>query len=210
MPNRLKRLVFLSSLAVALLASAGTADATTATVTGGPTLSGTATSSLYWKLHNSGKTQSCTGATMSATLAASSSGTIPPGIVTSSNLQMSMTGCTIVGGLGITVSCDNTARLRMTRLTSGGSTPAAITGIVCHIFLTTQTACAMTVTGSMGVTYRNAPGTLNTDVNHQSLSSAGTCSFGPIGPDSSVRFSGPTSGDLQYNVSPTNLAINVS
>jgi hypothetical protein len=189
-----------------------TAQATTATITGGPSVSGTATSSTLLKLHNSGKTLSCTGSTANGTVAASTTGILALRVGT---ITHAFTGCNVVGGLGITVSCQPAA-INVNATTVGVSTRGSFSGINCKWFLTTQTACRFTLAGSMGVTFVNSPATITTDTTHQSLvmrdstnGAGGACAF-PLANDTSARFTGPTGGDLLYNMSPTNLNINVT
>jgi hypothetical protein len=196
-----------------MLLSVVTAQATTATITGGPSLNGTATTSTLFKLHNAGKSQSCTGSTANGTVAASTTGILPLRVGT---LTMAFTGCNVVGGLNITVSC-LPAALNVNATTVGSSTRGSISGISCKFYLTTQTACRFTLAGSMGVTFANSPAaTMTTDTNHQSLvmrdstnGTGGTCSM-PFANDTSVRFVNSSNGDLIYNVAPTNLNINVT
>jgi hypothetical protein len=212
---KLRVTVALTVIAVGgMLLSGASAQAATATITGGPALSGSATTATLFKLNTAGKTQSCTGSTANGTVAASTIGSFPPGFRVGT-LTMAFTGCTVVGGLGISVSC-LPAALNVNAATVGGSTRGSITGINCKLFLTTQTACRYTLTGSMGVTFRNGPATITTDTNHQSLAmidstngAGGTCAF-PFANDPSVRFLNASNGDLQYNVSPTNLNISVT
>jgi hypothetical protein len=196
-----------------MLLSAVTAQATTATITGGPSLSGTAATSTVLKLHNSGKTLSCTGSTANGTVAASTTGILPLRVGT---ITQAFTGCNVVGGLGITVSCQP-APINVNATTVGVSTRGSFSGINCKWFLTTQTACRFTLAGSMGVTFANSPATtMTTDTNHQSLvmrdstnGAGGACAF-PLANDTSARFVNSANGDLIYNVSPTNLNINVT
>ncbi|MCW3024514.1 MAG: hypothetical protein JWR30_3836 [Conexibacter sp.] len=189
------------------------AGAATATVANGPNVTGTATSSTLLKLHNSGKTLSCTGSTATGTVAASSSGSVPPGFRIGT-LTPAFTGCNIVGGLGITVKCQPAA-LNVNALTASGSTKGSISSVSCHIFVTSQTACRITVTGSIGATHANSPSLTTTDTNHQSLASGSStngagsaCAVLPN--DASARLVNASSGDLQYNNSPTNLTINAT
>jgi hypothetical protein len=213
MVSQFKKALLFAVLVVGSLSAVSTAGAATATVTNGPNVSGTATTSTLLKMHNSGKTLSCTGSTATGTVAASSTGSIPPGFRIGT-ITPGFSGCNIVGGLGITVNCQPAA-LNVNALTAGGSTKGSISGVSCHIFVTTQTACRITVTGSLGATHTNAPSQITTDTNHQSLSAGSstngagaTCAVLPN--DASARFTNPTSGDLLYNDSPTNLTLNVS
>jgi hypothetical protein len=211
MLSQFKKGLLFAALAVASLSAVSTAGATTATVTNGPNVSGTATSSTLLKMHNSGKTLSCTGSTANGTVAASTTGILPLRIGT---ITPGFTGCNIVGGLGITVTCQPAA-LNVNAVTAAGSTKGSISGVSCHIFVTTQTACRIVVTGSLGATHANTPSRITTDTNHQSLSvgsstngTGGACAVLPN--DTSARFVNPTQGDLIYNDSPTNLTLNVS
>jgi hypothetical protein len=210
---QVKKGFLLAVLVMASLSSTATAGAATATITGGPTLSGTATTSTLLKLHGRGKTLSCTGGTANGTVAASTSGSIPPGFRVGT-LTPAFTGCNIVGGLGITVTCQPAA-LNVEGNTTSGSTKGSLTSISCHIFVTTQTACRITVSGAIGVTHANTPSTIITDTNHQSLvatgstnGTGGACATLPS--DASARFVNSSNGDLQYNVSPTSLTVNVT
>jgi hypothetical protein len=208
-----KKLLLLAALIVMSLTSATSALAATATITGGPTVNGTASTSTLFKNHTAGKTYSCTGSALNGTVSPSSSGSIPPGFRTGT-LTPSFTGCNIVGGLGITIVCQNDGWV-ITGLTVAGNTPGAITGISCHLFVTAQTACRKHVVGSVGATFSNAAHSLIIDVNHQNLSRinstngmGGTCSVLPNDP--SARWVSPLNADLVFNVSPTNLTVNVS
>jgi hypothetical protein len=212
MLSQFKKGLLFAVLAVASLSAVSTAGATTATVTNGPNVSGTSTTSTLLKMHNSGKTLSCTGSTANGTVAASTTGFLPLRIGT---ITPGFSGCNIVGGLGITVACQPSA-LNVNAVTAAGSTKGSISGVSCHIFVTTQTACRIVVTGAVGVTHANSPvSTITTDTNHQSLvagsstnGTGGACAVLPN--DTSARFVNPTSGDLIYNDSPTNLTLNVS
>jgi hypothetical protein len=73
----------------------------------------------------------------------------------------------------------------------------------------------VTISGSTGAHYTNAPGRLLIDGNHQSISAnnstngaGATCSVLPN--DASARFRNASNGDLHYLVNPSNLALNVS
>jgi hypothetical protein len=103
----------------------------------------------------------------------------------------------------------------VTGLTVAGRTRTAITGISCHMWVTTQTACRKHLAGSVGATFENSPATLTIDANHQSLMRVnstnglgGTCSVLPN--DATARWTNSTSGDLSFDVQPANLTVNVS
>jgi hypothetical protein len=64
-------------LVVSSLSSALTAWAVTATVSGGPTFTATATTATILKRHTAAKTLSCTGSTASGAVAASTTGILP-------------------------------------------------------------------------------------------------------------------------------------
>jgi hypothetical protein len=215
MLSKVKKCVLFAMLVVASLSSASTAGAAVATITGGPSVTGTATTATILKLHNAGKTLSCTGSTSSGSVVSSATGLLPMRIGT---VTAGFTGCNIVGGLGISVSCQPSA-LNVTALTAGGRTPGSITGINCHVYITTQTACRISIVGATGATYINATtgsgAQRTTDTSHQSLAATnstngagGACAILPN--DTSARFVNTSNGDLQYTVSPTNLSITVS
>jgi hypothetical protein len=211
MLSHLKKGLLFAVLVVASLSAVSTAGATTATITNGPNVTGTSAVTLL-KLHNAGVTLSCTNSSSSGTVA-NSSGTLPFRIGT---VTPGFTGCRIVGGLGITVSCQPTSALNATALTTAGLTPGSVTGINCHIFVTSQTACRHTVVGAVGASYQNgANPTLTVDKDHENLqvlnSTNGlgaTCSVLPA--DASARFTNGALGDPVYTVTPTNLTVNVS
>jgi hypothetical protein len=206
-----------AALMVASLSSVATAGASTATITGGPSVNGTAGATVL-RLHNSGKSVSCTSSSSGGTVAASTTGAIPPGFRVGT-VTPGFSGCTVVGGVGITVVCQPSA-LNVNANTVGGSTKGSIAGIDCHIFRTTATACRMRVTGGTGATVNNAAaGTgamLNTDTNHQNLvasastdGAGSTCAILPN--DTSARFvDQATLSDVTYTLSPTNLNVNVT
>jgi hypothetical protein len=210
MLSHLKKGLLFAVLVVASLSAVSTAGAATATITGGPTVTGTSATTLL-KLHNAGVTLSCTGSSSSGTVAGATGalplriGTVTPGF----------SGCRIVGGLGITVACQPSA-LNATALTTAGHTPGSITSISCHIFVTSQTACRLTVVGNVGGRYQNgAPGTLTVDSNHENLATINStngagaaCNVLPN--DASSRFTNGASGDPVYTITPSNLTVNVS
>jgi hypothetical protein len=205
--------LLLAALIVASLSAAASALAVTGTTTGGPAVNGTASTSTLFKNHNAGRTYSCTGSTFSGTVSATGSGSIPPGLRLGT-VTPAFTGCSIVGGLGITIACQSAAWV-ITRTTNAGVTPGAITGISCHLFVTTLTACRKHIVGAVGATFSNSDNTLVLDTNHQNLSRVnstngmgGTCSFLPN--DSSARWVNPSNGDVLFNVTPTNLDVSVS
>jgi hypothetical protein len=210
---QVKKGVWLAVLVMASLSSTATAGAATATITGGPTFSGTSTTSTLLKLHTAAKTLSCTGSTANGTVAASTDGAFLPRYVVGT-MTPSFTGCNIVGGLGITVTCQP-SDLDVGAVTAAGSTKGAVTDLSCHIFVTTQTACRIDVGGAVSVTYANAPAMIVTNTNHQELNATNSsngagaaCSLLPN--DASARLVNASNGDLQYNVSPTNLNVNVT
>ncbi|MCZ4491180.1 MAG: hypothetical protein JWP53_109 [Conexibacter sp.] len=212
-----KRLVFVALFA-ASLTSVATAGAATATITGGPNISAAAATSTLLKFHTTNKTWSCTGATGNGSVAASTAGSIPPGFRVGT-LTLAFTGCNWAGGLGFTVACQPSA-LNVNGVTTAGSTRGSLTGISCQFFVTSQTACRLKLAGGVGVTYANPSGgfsgaSMVTDTDHQTLAASdstngagGACALLPNDP--SARFSNPFSGDLQYNLSPTNLTVNVT
>jgi hypothetical protein len=210
MLSHLKKGLLFTVLVVASLSAVSTAGAATATITGGPTVTGTSATTLL-KLHTANVTLSCTNSSSSGTVA-NNSGLLPLRIGT---VTPGFTGCKIVGGLGITVACQPSA-LNATALTAASLTRGSITAISCHIFVTSQTACRHTVTGSVGVSYLNgAAPTLTVDKDHENLTvtnstngAGGTCAVLPN--DTSARFTNGTQGDPVYNVTPTNLTVNVS
>jgi hypothetical protein len=211
MLSQFKKGLLFAALVVASLSAVSTAGAATATITGGPSVSGTSSGATLLKLHNAGKTLSCTSGSASGTVAASTTGILPLRVGT---ITPAFSTCNIVGGLGITVTCQPAA-LNVNALTASGSTRGSITGVSCHIFVTSQTACRVTVTGSVGATHANNPSTITTDTNHQSLAASnstngagGACAVLPN--DASARFTNGSNGDLVYTDSPTNLTLNVS
>jgi hypothetical protein len=210
MPSVCKKYALLAMLVVALLSSTSTAGATTATITGGPSVSGSSFSTLL-KLQATGKTLSCTSSSMTGSVVASATGAMPLRVGT---ITPAFSGCTIVGGLGITVSCQPAA-LKVTALTVSGATRAGISGITCLVFVTSQTACRFTVLGTVGATHSNGAAALTSDTNHQTLAainstngSASSCTVLPD--DATAKFTNNSAGDVTYNVSPVNLAISSS
>jgi hypothetical protein len=213
MLSQFKKGLLFAALVVASLSAVSTAGASTATITGGPNVTGTASNTLL-KMHNSGKTLSCTGSSSNGTVVASATGPIPPGFRVGT-VTPAFTGCNIVGGLGITVACQPSA-LNVNANSVGAVTAGSISGVSCHIFVTSQTACRITVSGGVGATYTNGTSpTLVTDTNHQSLAvtnstngAGGACAVLPN--DASARFTSAASGDQTYAVTPSNLNINVT
>jgi hypothetical protein len=209
-----RKLVLCAVLLVMSLWTVASAGATVATVTGGPNFTGAATSASLFKNHNSGKIFSCTGALLvNGSAAASTSGSIPPGFRVGT-VTPAVNGCNIVGGLTITVACQPAAFV-VTGLTVAGHTPGAITGISCHLFVTSQTACRKHIVGSTGARFVNGPARIILDSAHQNLSrvnstngAGGACAVLPN--DASARWTNPTGGDLQFNLTPTNLTLNVT
>jgi hypothetical protein len=206
-----KKCLLLAALVVASLSAAASALAATATVTGGPNISGTATTSTLFKSRTAGKTYSCTGSTLTGTVAASTSGFLPIRIGT---VTPGFTGCTIVGGLGTTTICQNTG-WHITGNTVAGVTPGAVTGISCHVFATSLTTCRHYIVGSVGQKYSNATHSFTIDYHHQNLAAVnstdgmgGACSVLPN--DASIRWSTAVDADIVYSVSPTNLNVSVS
>jgi hypothetical protein len=195
------------------MSAAAAASAATATITGGPTVTGTASNTLF-KFHTTAKAWSCTGATSNGTVVASATGTLPPGIRVGT-VTPAFTGCGLAGGIGFTVACQPAA-FTVNAITAAGSTKGSLAGISCHIFVTSQTACRYTLAGSLGITYTNGTSpTLVTDTNHQSLAvtnstngTGGACAL--LLNDPSVRFTSQTSGDQTYAITPSNLNINVT
>jgi hypothetical protein len=213
MLSQFRYCLLLAVLIGASLSAVSTAGAATATITGGPSLSSTASTSTLLKLHNAGKTLSCTGSTTNGTVAASTGGSLSPGFRVGT-ITPSFTGCTIVGGLGITVRC-TPAAFNVSSLTTSGTTKGSLSGVSCLVFVTSQTGCRLTVIGSVGVTHANSPSQITTDTNHQTVlagsstnGTGGVCSVLPN--DRSARFVNAANGDAQYNSSPTNVNINVS
>jgi hypothetical protein len=207
--SRGKKCVLWAVLMAACLSSVASAGAATAVVTGGPNVTGTSGTTLL-NDHTVGITLSCTNSSWSGTLSASATGLLPLRIGT---MTPGFTGCKIVGGLGITVACQP-MRIAATALTAGGHTPLAFTGITCHEFITSQTACRRTVVGAMGARFQiGTPATFTVDANHVNLAEVNStngagsaCSWLPN--DTSMRFTNTANGDPVYTVTPSNLALN--
>jgi hypothetical protein len=207
---RLRKLLQGTAVVLASLSAVSTAGAATATITGGPNVTGTSGTTLF-KDHNAGTTLSCTNSSWSGKVA-SASGALPLRIGT---ITPGFTGCRQVGGLGFTIACQPAA-IVATAVTTGGHTPLAFTGINCHEFLVSQTTCRRTIVGAMGARFQNGtPGTVTVDKDHENLqtinstSGAGsTCAVLPN--DASMRFTSSTQGDPVYNITPSNLTVNVS
>jgi hypothetical protein len=209
----LRKLLLCVGLLTTPLWSAASAGAAVATVTGGPNFTGTATTASLFKNHTSGKTFSCTSTTLTNGSAVSAAGTIPPGFRVGT-VTPAVSGCVIVGGLTISVACQPAAFV-VTGLTVAGHTPGAITGISCHLFLTSQTACRKHIVGSTGARFVNGPARIILDSAHQNLSrvnstngAGGACAVLPN--DASARWTNTVGSDLQFNLTPTNLTLNVT
>jgi hypothetical protein len=205
-----KKCLLLAALAVASLSAVSTAGATSVTV--GPTsptnITGTSGVTLL-AFHNASKTWSCTSSSTTGTAASNASG-----LLVSSNVKLDFSGCSFVGGLGLTIACSSTANISATAATAAGNTPGAITSISCHIFVTSSTSCRVMVNGSMGMTFNDPAAGLGaritTDVDHQSLTAtSSTCTLLPN--DGSVRFSASTPGTSSvYTLTPTNLTVSAT
>jgi hypothetical protein len=213
----LKKLLFVAALLVVSSSSVATAGAAVATVTAGPTVSGTATTSTLLKLHTASKTLSCLTATMNGTVAASTTGSIPPGFRIGT-VTPAFATCHIVGGLGLTVKCQPAA-LNVNGLTAAGRTASSIGGVDCHFFITTMTACRVRLHGTWAGDELNGavpvPPEYEIDPDHGSLVArestngmGGACSLLPN--DASVRMTDPSAGSLRYAQSPTNLNVQVT
>lgn len=208
--SRCRKLVLGAALMVACLSSVASAGAATAVVTNGPNVTATSSTTLF-KDHNAGSTLSCTNSSWSGTLA-SVTGVLPLRIGT---ITPGFTGCKIVGGLGLTIVCQRAA-IFATAVTTGGHTPLAFTGISCHEFITSQTACRRTIVGAVGARFQNGPpATITIDHDHENLadvnSTNGAGSACAVLPnDASVRFTNGVNGDPVFNVVPSNLTLNVT
>jgi hypothetical protein len=214
MVSPLKKVLQFAVVVAALLSAPSSAGAATATITNGPSISGDTGFSTLLKLHNAGKTISCTGSTFTGTVLSSSSGSVPPGFQVGL-ITPAFSGCAVVGGLGVGVTC-LASPLSVTSTTAAGSTKGAIHSISCHIFVNATTACRFTLVGGVGATHFNAPSLLRTDANHQNLAmvnstngAGAACSVLPPN-DSSVRFTNSAQGDAVYRDLPSNLTVNVS
>jgi hypothetical protein len=219
MSHRTKPLLFVL-LVLGSLTSVATAQAAVATITNGPNMTGTATTSTLFKFHTANKTLSCTTSTSTSTLAGST-GSLP--LTASSNLRLGFSGCRIVGGLLVGVDCASWAGGHFTHLwtdfTVSGRTWSLFGAILCHAFVTSQTTCRDFFTGDWTLGHRNpsagAGARIVIDSNHESMQatnssdgSGGACTMLPN--DNSVRFTDGLGGDPIYTISPTNLTVNVT
>jgi hypothetical protein len=210
--NRLRHTISAMMLAVISAAPPAAAEAATATFTGGPTVAGTATTSTLFKLNTASKTISCTGSTLNGSVAATTTGALPLRVGT---LTPGFSGCSIVGGLGLTIPC-NFLPLGFGWITHTGHTEGYLAAIHCHVYVTSQTTCRAYVSGVGGARMWNGPPTrFEIDRDHMGLlfedstnGSGGQCAVVPN--DNSARFTNSVGGDVRYDLSPTNLALNVT
>jgi hypothetical protein len=208
--SHLKKLLLVSATALVTLTAVSSAGAASAFITGGPNISGTSGTTLL-KLHNAGVTLSCTNASF-AGVVNNNDGGLPLRIGT---VTPGFSGCRIVGGLNITVKCQPSG-LYATHTTSAGHTPGSVGGISCHVFVTSQTGCRLTVVGAVGARYQNGvPASITVDSLHEGLSTvSSTNGLGApcvvLPNDASARFTNAAQGDAVYSVSPSNLTVNVS
>ena len=210
--SHLKKFLLFSALAVASLSAVSSAGAATATITGGPGVSG-ATGGTALRLHTAAVSLSCTSGGATGTVAASTSGAFGLRVGT---ITPSFSNCSVTGGIAITVACQPAALL-VTAPTTAGHTPGAITGISCHIFRTAQTNCRVTVAGQVGARVTNGPpASISVDQFHTNLlatsstnGSGASCAVLPN--DTSARFFSTSAGnpDTVYSVTPTNLSVSV-
>jgi hypothetical protein len=209
--SHLKKLLLVSATALVTLTAVSSAGAASAFVTGGPNISGTSGTTLL-KLHNAGVTLSCTNSSF-AGVVNNNDGGLPLRIGT---LTPGFSGCRIVGGLNITVKCQPSGLYATHTTIAGGHTPGSVGGISCHVFVTSQTGCRLTVVGAVGARHQNGVvASITVDSVHENLSTVSStnglgASCVVLPNDASARFTNAAQGDAVYSVSPSNLTVNVS
>jgi hypothetical protein len=133
-----------------------------------------------------------------------------PPVAISHNVKLTITGCTIGGVVGITISCNSSARLNVT----GGSATAVhgtITGIVCDMRLgagTTSTCHISTAAGAAGsatqrITYNNAGRIILVPGGATDIQFTGSLSGCTLKNSTRARLSNSNGTPLQMTISPT-------
>jgi hypothetical protein len=198
--SKFRKYMVLAVVSVASLAIVGQAAASTAVVSPGGNVTGSAGASQLI-LSTQARTVNCTTSTATATVAGAT-GTLP--LTISSNLRPAFSGCTITGGLTVTVLCQN-SNLLATAVTDGsGVTQGRITNINCNIRL--SGTCAIDVTGSVDGQYTNSTavlrvfGTGATESLRAARSSGSTCST--LVAEPVAIFRGVATAALDYAITP--------
>jgi hypothetical protein len=198
-------------VAAASLAAVSQASAATVVVSPGGAVTATATRATRLVINGSA-TVNCTSSSATATLANGSAASYP--VTISSNVTLRFTGCTITGGVPVTVTCTGTARLNVTGTTNTGvtphTTPGQLTTISCDIVL--GSTCATTVTGSAKGVYTDPAATPTTALGSLTIGTAAgdqvltstpragsTCTTLPGG---SATFTDNAGSPSVYTVSP--------
>jgi hypothetical protein len=194
-------LVPLIVLATAFVLGQGMATASTATVSPGGNVTGTA-GAVQWILSTQARTVNCTSSSFTATLA-SGTGALPFAIAT--DLRLAFSGCVVTGGLVYIVSCTPAASLNVTGVSITGITPVQITGIACRFSL--SATCALDILGSVGGQYTNPAtaelrvfGTAATERLGAVRSAGSTCSA--LVPEPVVILRGASSVPFNFAVVP--------
>lgn len=199
------RVICLVSVLAAILPSAAMAsDQAIVSPTGATTTS--FFTAAQFTMNTTRRTLNCTTASMTATLA-SATGVFPLSI--STNAQLAFSGCRVVGGLNITVTCGNTETWAVTGSTVSSTTPGKLSGINCLASASGAPSCSVRIAGSTLLSYYTAsPQRLTLQTFGQFLVASGsTCATLPN--DSSVTLGAAVAGDLMGFTSPATLIIGV-
>jgi hypothetical protein len=204
MISRIRKSLLPALVAACSLVAVAQASASTVVVSPGGATTATATTAtkLVITTTSGSATVNCTSSRSTQTLAGGT-GSFSPGIQISGNVTLAFTGCTITGGVPVTVTCTATARLLVTGATSsGGVTPGTISAISCNIVL--NSTCGTNVAGTASGSFANSTSqlTVNTGTaqNLRSVPLAGsTCTTLPAG---SGQFTNASGAAVIYNVTP--------
>jgi hypothetical protein len=169
--KHIKRIVALAVLGGVLVTGAASASASTVTVSPGGAVTGTG-GGMQIVLNTARKTINCTTSRFTATYNTGGTGVTLPFVV-SSNMQLAFTGCRVVGGVNVTMTCFATALLSVTGVTVAGTTSVSITRITC-IITVTGSRCTAVLTGTLAGTHSNTSGQITVLTTGQALVLSGS------------------------------------
>jgi hypothetical protein len=205
---RSKLLLLGSVLTMAVSIMAGSAMASTATVSPGGATTGTS-GAVQWGLNTARKTLNCTTAGFTATLT-SGSGTLPLAVATDMTWMFGAGfhrgSCIQTGGAGFTFTCSATTTLSATGATIAGVTPMQIRNFSCLEALAGG-SCSVRIIGGLVGSYDSASSRLTVSSRGQtlvavgsSIGSGGTCVWLPN--DTSVSLTDSTGASLGFTITP--------
>jgi hypothetical protein len=193
---------------VALMSLVAVAQASAVTVTVTPSGAKTLTSTTDVRfVITSGSTRTTVDCTVMTIVGTVNSASGSLAVAISTNIQFGFTGCTLPGGLRVTIGCSPTAVLSVTGLTSGGVTPISITNISCTISLTSAPSCRTTIEGpgtakgSVGGSYSNSTNQLTINTAGQSLASKNSTCTSTF-PNGTVNLASSAGGNIIFAVTP--------